>query len=57
MGVSERKLVYPYENFNSFDDHQKPVNNLKKEDFFNKLKRDCPSKNRKNKRKYKNNEY
>ena len=38
-----KELVYPYEYFNSFDDHQKPVDNLKKEDFFSKLKNDCPS--------------
>ena len=33
-----KKLVYPYELFNSIEDYQKPVNNLKKEDFFSKLK-------------------
>ena len=37
-----KKLAYPYENFNSIDDYQKPVNNLKKEDSFNKLKDKCP---------------
>ena len=31
-----KKLAYPYEYFNSIDDCQKPVDNLKKEDFFNK---------------------
>ena len=36
-----KKLV-PYEYFNSIDDYQKPVNNLKKEDFFSKLKNKCP---------------
>ena len=38
-----RKLAYPYEHFNSIDDYQKPVDNLKKEDFFSKLKNDYPS--------------
>ena len=38
-----KKLAYPYELFNSIDDYQKPVNILKKEDFFNKLKNDYPS--------------
>ena len=33
-----RKLAYPYEYFNSLDDYHKLFNNLKKEDFFNKLK-------------------
>ena len=33
-----KKLAYPYENFNSLDDYQKPVDNVKKEEFFNKLK-------------------
>ena len=28
-----KKLAYPYEYFNSIDDYQKPVDNLKKEDF------------------------
>ena len=32
-----KKLTYPYELFNSIDDYQKPVDNLKKEDFFKKL--------------------
>ena len=36
------KLSYPYENFNSIDDYQKPVDNLKKEYFFSKLKNKCP---------------
>ena len=34
-----KKLVYPYEYFNSIDDYQKPVGNLKREDFFSKLKK------------------
>ena len=29
-----KKLAYPYEYFDSIDDYQKPVDNLKKEDFF-----------------------
>ena len=33
-----KKLAYPYEYFNSIEDYQKPVNNLKNEDFFSKLK-------------------
>ena len=37
-----KKLAYPYEFFNSIDDYQKPVDNLKKEDFFSKLKNDYP---------------
>ena len=37
-----KKLAYPYEYFNSIKDYQKPVDNLKKEDFFNELKNDYP---------------
>ena len=37
-----RKLVFPYEYFSSIDDYHKPVDNLKKEDFFSKLKNECP---------------
>ena len=29
-----KNLAYPYQYFNNIDDYQKPVNNLKKEDFF-----------------------
>ena len=36
-----KKLAYPYELFNSIDDYQKPVTDLKKEDFFSKLKTEC----------------
>ena len=36
-------MADPYENFNSIDDYQKPVDNLQKEDFFSKLKNNCPS--------------
>ena len=38
-----KKLAYPYENFNCIDDYQKPVNELKKEHFFSKLKNKCPN--------------
>ena len=37
-----KKLAYPYENFNSIDDYQKPVDKLKKDDFFSKLKNKSP---------------
>ena len=37
-----KKLANPYEYFNSLDDYQKPVECLKKEDFFSKLKNKCP---------------
>ena len=37
-----KNLAYPYEYFNSIDDYQKPVNNLKKEHFLSKLKNKCP---------------
>ena len=37
-----KKLAYPYEYFNSIEDYQKPVDNLKKEDFFSKLKNGYP---------------
>ena len=36
-----KKLAYPYDNFNSIGDYQKPNDNLKKEDFFSKLKYKC----------------
>ena len=39
----KKKLAYPYEYFNSIDDYQNPVDNIKKEDFFSKLKNDYPS--------------
>ena len=35
-----KKLAYPYQYFNSINDYQKPVDNLKKEHFFSKLKND-----------------
>ena len=37
-----KKLAHPYEIFNSTDDYHKPVYNLKKENFFSKLKNKCP---------------
>ena len=38
----DKKLAYPYEYFNSNDDYNKTVYNLKKENFFSKLKNKCP---------------
>ena len=37
-----KKLAYPYQYFISIDDYKKPVDNLNKEDFSNKLKNDYP---------------
>ena len=37
-----RKLAYPYQYFNSINDCQKLVDDLKKEDFCSKLKNECP---------------
>ena len=37
------KLAYPYEIFKCVDDYQKPVKDLKKDDFLSKLKSKCPS--------------
>ena len=37
-----KKLAYPYEYFGNINDYQKPVDNLKKEDFFSKLKNAYP---------------
>ena len=37
-----KNLAHPYEYFNSIDDYQKPVDNLKKEDFISKLKNKSP---------------
>ena len=37
-----KKLAYTYEYFNNIDDYQKPVDFLKKEDFFSKSKNKCP---------------
>ena len=38
-----KKPAYPYEYFNCLVDYQKPVNALKKENFFSKLKNKGPS--------------
>ena len=38
-----KKLTYQCEYFDSPDDYEKPVDSLKKEDFFSKLKNKCPS--------------
>ena len=37
-----KKLAYPYEYFNNVDDYKKTVNNLRRENFFSKLKSDYP---------------
>ena len=37
-----KKIAYPYQYFNSINDYKKAVNDLKKEDFFSKLKNDYP---------------
>ena len=37
-----RNLAYPYEFFNSIEDYQKPVDNLKKGHFFSKMKNGYP---------------
>ena len=39
-----KKLAYPYQYFNSIDDHNKPVDKFKRRDFFifSKLKNKCP---------------
>ena len=37
-----KKLAYPYEYFNNIENYQKPVDNLKKEDFFSKIKKVYP---------------
>ena len=37
-----KKSAYPYEYFNNIDEYKKSVDNLKKEDFFSKLKNDYP---------------
>ena len=37
-----KKLAHPYEYFNSIEDYQEPVNDLKKEHFFSNIKTKCP---------------
>ena len=34
-----KKVAHPYEYFNCLDDFKKPVDTLKKEEFFRKLKK------------------
>ena len=34
-----KKVAYPFEYFNSIEYYQKPVTDLKKEDFFSKIKK------------------
>ena len=36
-------MAHPYEYFYSINDYKKPNDNLKEEDFFSKLKNECPS--------------
>ena len=36
-----KQLAHPYDYFNSLDHYRKPVDNLKKENFFSKLKDKC----------------
>ena len=36
----DKTLAYPYEHFDNIDDYQNPLDNLKKENFFSKLKFD-----------------
>ena len=38
----KKKIADPYEYFDSIDDYQKPVDNIKKENFFSKLKNGYP---------------
>ena len=40
----KKKITYPYQYFNGFEDYKKPVDNLKKY-FFSKLKNKCPDDN------------
>ena len=42
MAIFKCNLAYPYDYFNSIDDFKKPVNKLKKEEFFSKLNNKCP---------------
>ena len=42
MEYLNEKLAFSYKNFNSIDDYKTPANVLKKEDFFSKLKNNCP---------------
>ena len=40
-----KKLAYPYDFFKKIDDYKKPVDNLKEEAFFSKLKNKFPDYN------------
>ena len=42
MWISQKKLPYPYDYFNSIADYQKSVDGLEKDDFFSDLKNKCP---------------
>ena len=42
MAISQKKLAYQNEYYNNINDYQKPVDNLKKEYFFSKLKNAFP---------------
>ena len=46
-----KNIAYPYEYFNSINDYQKPVDNLKKVDFFSNIKNDYPMMKKKNEQK------
>ena len=41
--IDLKKVAYPYGYSNSLDDYQKPIDSLKKGEFFSKLKNKCPS--------------
>ena len=36
-------MAHPYDSFKSIDGYQKPVDNLKEEDFFSKYQNKCPT--------------
>ena len=38
-----KKIAYPYEDFNSIEVYKKPVDELENENFFSKLKSNCPN--------------
>ena len=41
--IGVNKKAYPYEYFNNIDDFQKPINDLKEEEFVSILKNTCPT--------------
>ena len=49
-----KKLADPYEYFKNIDDYQKPVSNLKNEDFLSIIKGACPCDEKVEKTKEKN---